>query len=223
MFRSASAEGAQLSRDAGDLYTLEIWLMNQGFAALTGGDRDDPGPLLTEALTIADRIDDRVAQFYLVGALGCHAAASGDPRLAAVLLGASESLRAETGAQINPILAPLLPRAAAAASTALGPSTFETQFTEGTQHTRDAAIRLALGEPTHPPLGPPDDRPTPLSQREAEIARLVAAGLTNRQIGTRLFISERTVENHVRNIMNKTGFNSRTQIASWIAAPDQTA
>ena len=108
---------------------------------------------------------------------------------------------------------------AAAASSALGQSTFEAQFTAGTQHTRDAAIRLALGEPTHPPLGPPDDRPTPLSQREAEIARLVADGLTNKQIGTRLFISERTVENHVRNIMNKTGFNSRTQIAGLDRGP----
>ena len=223
VFRSASAEGAQLSRDAGDLYTLEIWLMNQGFAALTARDRDDPGPLLTEALTIADRIDDRVAQFYLVGALGCHAAASGEPRLAAALLGACESLRAETGAQINPILAPLLPRATSAASSALGQSTFEAQFTAGTQHTRDAAIRLALGEPTHRPVGPHHDRQTPLSQREGEIAGLVAAGLTNKQIGTRLFISERTVENHVRSIMNKLGFHSRTQIATWITATDQTA
>ena len=197
--------------------------MNQGFAALTAGDRDDPGPLLTEALTIADRIDDRVAQFYLVGALGCHAAASGEPRLAAALLGACEGLRAETGAQINPILAPLLPRATAAASSALDRSTFEAQFTAGTQHTRDAAIRLALGEPTHRPLGPHHDRQTPLSQREVEIAGLVAAGLTNKQIGTRVFISERTVENHVRSIMNKLGFHSRTQIAGWITATDQPA
>jgi len=45
---------------------------------------------------------------------------------------------------------------------------------------------------------------------------LISQGLTNRQIGSRLFISERTVENHVRNIMDKLGFTSRTQIAAWV-------
>ena len=42
-----------------------------------------------------------------------------------------------------------------------------------------------------------------------------------KEIGARLFISERTVESHIRNIMNKLGFNSRAQIAGWIAAPDR--
>ena len=48
----------------------------------------------------------------------------------------------------------------------------------------------------------------------------MADGLTNKEIGAQLFISERTVESHVRNIMNKLGFSSRAQIAGWIAAPD---
>jgi len=46
----------------------------------------------------------------------------------------------------------------------------------------------------------------------------VADGLTNKQIGARLFISERTVDSHVRSILNKLGFSSRTQIAAWLAA-----
>jgi DNA-binding NarL/FixJ family response regulator len=50
------------------------------------------------------------------------------------------------------------------------------------------------------------------------VAALVAEGLTNKQIGTRLFISERTVGTHVRNIMDKLGFDSRAQIASWMAS-----
>jgi len=52
------------------------------------------------------------------------------------------------------------------------------------------------------------------------VARLVGAGLTNKEIGARLFISQRTVETHVRNILDKLGFSSRAQIAGWIAAPD---
>jgi DNA-binding NarL/FixJ family response regulator len=59
-----------------------------------------------------------------------------------------------------------------------------------------------------------------LRQREADVARLVADGLSNKEIGGRLFISERTVESHVRSIMNKLGFNSRAQIAGWVTAPD---
>ena len=53
------------------------------------------------------------------------------------------------------------------------------------------------------------------------MARLVAEGLTNKEIGSRLFISERTVDSHVRSILNKLGFSSRAQIAAWMAAPDQ--
>jgi DNA-binding NarL/FixJ family response regulator len=59
-----------------------------------------------------------------------------------------------------------------------------------------------------------------LANREADVARLIADGLTNRQIGARLFISERTVDSHVRNILNKLGFGSRAQIAAWVAGLD---
>jgi DNA-binding NarL/FixJ family response regulator len=45
----------------------------------------------------------------------------------------------------------------------------------------------------------------------------VAEGLSNKEIGARLFISERTVDSHVRNILNKLGFGSRAQIAGWVA------
>ena len=57
-----------------------------------------------------------------------------------------------------------------------------------------------------------------LSKRELEVARLVAAGLTNRQIAERLFIAERTAEGHVERIRDKLGFSSRAQVAAWVAA-----
>jgi len=59
--------------------------------------------------------------------------------------------------------------------------------------------------------------PTELSRREREVAGLVAEGLSNRQIAERLFISERTAEGHVEQILNKLGFDKRTQIAAWFA------
>lgn len=43
----------------------------------------------------------------------------------------------------------------------------------------------------------------------------LAQGLSNRAIAQRLFISERTADTHVQHILNKLGFNSRTQIAAW--------
>ena len=56
-----------------------------------------------------------------------------------------------------------------------------------------------------------------LTRREREVAILVAQGLTNREIATRLFISERTAESHVEQIRGKLGFHSRVQIANWVA------
>ncbi|MGH9211864.1 MAG: ATP-binding protein [Acidimicrobiales bacterium] len=57
--------------------------------------------------------------------------------------------------------------------------------------------------------------PAALSPREAEVAKLVAEGLTNRQIAERLIISERTAQNHVQHILTKLGFSTRSQIAAW--------
>jgi len=64
---------------------------------------------------------------------------------------------------------------------------------------------------------PRSERPLPdgLSPREVEILRLVAGGLSNREIGTRLSISEHTAANHVRSILRKTGCGNRTQAASY--------
>ncbi|TNC24136.1 hypothetical protein FG385_18935 [Amycolatopsis alkalitolerans] len=61
------------------------------------------------------------------------------------------------------------------------------------------------------------EAPGPLTRREREIAALVAQGLTNRQIGAAVHISERTAENHVQHILTKLGFTTRAQIATWVA------
>ena len=56
-----------------------------------------------------------------------------------------------------------------------------------------------------------------LTGRQLEIARLVADDLTNRQIAARLFLSERTVETHITNMLNRLGLNSRVQLSRWLA------
>ncbi len=56
---------------------------------------------------------------------------------------------------------------------------------------------------------------SPLSPRGLEVAKLVRHGLTNKQIGETLYVSERTAENHVQHILVKLGFRNRSQIAAW--------
>jgi ATP/maltotriose-dependent transcriptional regulator MalT len=64
----------------------------------------------------------------------------------------------------------------------------------------------------------------PLSAREEEVLQLVAAGLRNREIATRLFISHKTVKTHLQNIYSKLGVRSRTQAAVWASSrPQATA
>jgi len=151
----------------------------------------------------------------VLDALGCLAARSGDARTAARLLGASESVRAGAGANLIGFLAPVVAEARDRTIAKLGASRFEAEFEAGRRLRREDAIALALEEPA--PASKPTE-PGPLGKREADVARLVAEGMSNRQIGAKLFISERTVDSHVRNILNKLGFNSRAQIAAWMAA-----
>ncbi len=67
-----------------------------------------------------------------------------------------------------------------------------------------------IQRPTELPMSP-----EPLSEREVEVLRLVAQGLSNQEIAHRLCISERTVRNHVGNILNKLHLANRTQAALY--------
>ena len=57
-----------------------------------------------------------------------------------------------------------------------------------------------------------------LSPRETEVATLIAQGEANRTIATQLFLSERTVEQHVRSILRKLGLPNRAAVAAWVAS-----
>lgn len=62
---------------------------------------------------------------------------------------------------------------------------------------------------------PPDRLIEPLSEREADVLRLLAQGLTNKDIAQTLILSVRTVEAHLRSVYGKLGVRSRTEAALW--------
>ena len=220
--RAVSTEGVRLSREAGDLYQVEATLGNLGMVGLLAGDLETAKSRFVEALRVARQIDNRLGQYWRLAGLGWHAANSGQMRLAARLLGAAEAVATGAGAGIMGPAVPLLAEAKESAIGALGAAKFEAEFAAGKHMSRDMAVRLALGEATQDELGTGDAvAPGLLPKRQTEVAQLIAEGLTNRQIGARLFISEATVATHVRGIMNKLGFNSRAQIATWMASSKQ--
>jgi non-specific serine/threonine protein kinase len=55
-----------------------------------------------------------------------------------------------------------------------------------------------------------------LTERERQVAVLIAQGQSNRDIAETLVISYRTVETHIANILFKLGFTARSQVAAWV-------
>jgi DNA-binding CsgD family transcriptional regulator len=88
-------------------------------------------------------------------------------------------------------------------------------------HAGDAAsvvrpILEFLGEAANQPLTALSGRdPSPLTARQSQVAALIAEGLTNRQIGERLGIEERSAEGHVERIRQRLGVASRVNVAAW--------
>ena len=73
--------------------------------------------------------------------------------------------------------------------------------------TRSAAVVRALA------AGRADAESPALTEREREVVRLIAEGLTNREIGQAIFVSESTVKFHVRNVMRKLDVHHRAEVA----------
>jgi predicted ATPase/DNA-binding CsgD family transcriptional regulator len=213
------SEWAPRMRDRGDLRSLGYLLECYGFSLLQGARPDGALPLLEEAMAIERRLENRDNILYVLNGLACHAAMVGRPQRAARLLGAAESLQAEAGVRLMRHMEPLLGQARATISAALGAPAFESERQAGTRMEKDEAIAYALEEKGADRRAAPPARTgtMPLSRREREVAGLVSEGLSNREIASRLFLSERTIETHVSNILDHLAVNSRVEIASWVA------
>ncbi len=201
-----------------------------GMAAVLLDDAEVAGAVFTALLpTALHYTGDGSGAFYShgsnAGVLGTLALTAGRVDDAVRLLHDGIAMNARIGARpaaagARLVLAQaLLARSSAAPHDKQGTysdlSTAQTLVTEATAELRrlDMPGPLARAQVLQKDLAAAS---TPvLSPRETEIAALVAQSLSNRTIAERLFLSERTVESHIRNILNKLGFASRTEIAVW--------
>ena len=161
-------------------------------------------------------VGDRwVIQIGLGGFIGL-AAKTGRPRLALRLAGAADAYRDVNEFSLPEPIAEMVDRWLAPARAQAGRAADRLRA-DGRRLSPEEAVGLVLAnEPDDASrLGPRRGSSSALTRREAEVAALVARGLTNRDIAAQLFLSVRTVEVHVDHVLTKLGFRTRTQLAAW--------
>jgi len=215
-------EALTLYRELGDRYGIAWSLHYLGLAVHAQGDRERATALFQESLTLRREIDDAEGLAGSLEALAAVTAARGQLARGARLLAAAGTVRQTTGTPV-----PLTERAGhertlSRVCDGLGAEAFAAAWAEGQAMSLPDAVAYALAteEPSAPPTRAPV-RPVSaplvggLSRREIDVAILVAQGCTNREVAEHLVISEWTVDTHVRHILTKLNFRSRTQVAAW--------
>jgi non-specific serine/threonine protein kinase len=183
-----------------------------GYPLLNRGDVPAARAALAEGIPLAANVGDR--WFVQIGLGACIGLAvrTGRPRLALRLAGAADAYRDTNEFSLPVPIAEIIDRWLAPARASAGPAAGRL-IAEGRRLAPEEAVELALRSEPGEARGP-GPRQT-LTPREAEVATLVARGLTNREIAAQLFLSVRTVEVHVDHILSKLGYHTRTQLAAW--------
>jgi predicted ATPase/DNA-binding CsgD family transcriptional regulator len=193
-----------------------LWAL--GLATWLLGDNDRAEQLQRAALKTKRDVGDQVGTALCLDALAWIAATRGQAAAAAGLLGAAVAAWDMIPATLPGPLAAHREAAVTRTRAALGEASFTAHFARAQVMPTAPAVALALREP--PPTAtarPPSTAPAHLTQRERDVAALIAKGLSNRQVAAQMIISVRTAESHVQHIMAKLGFNTRSQIAVWAA------
>jgi predicted ATPase/DNA-binding CsgD family transcriptional regulator len=223
--KALGMESIALSREIGDKWRVARVVGWVGLAAVWSGHEHDLAEgLLKEALALDWELGSWAYGAYCLEAFAGVAEARGQVARAARLWGAAEAVRTNIGAPLPLEVRLLYESSVAAARSQLGEAAWEEAFAEGMAMSAGEAAEYALSEEVAPaapesaPSGVETDEPLTtehLSAREREVAAMVAQGMSNRQIAQELYLSERTIENHVSKILRKLGRSSRTEIAAW--------
>jgi non-specific serine/threonine protein kinase len=163
-----------------------------------------------EALTLASALKQPFGIAYSLEVAAEIASAQGDALRAVHLFSAAHALRASIGIPLPPSLQAMREREMLSLRVQLGEGSFAEQWAHGQSLPRDQARTEAedvLTAQAHPPSSA--IYPARLSQREVEVLRLVATGLTDAQVAERLVLSTRTVSTHLRSIYSKLEVTSR--------------
>ncbi|CAA9527698.1 MAG: hypothetical protein AVDCRST_MAG73-647 [uncultured Thermomicrobiales bacterium] len=212
-------EALSLARDEGFPFVAAGTLRYLGLIHLDRGDLIRSAAAIEEALTLdrdtAD--DDREGISQSLVTLAVLAAAAGLPAASARLRGAADGLREQIA--LGPYLLPerlAFDHARDAALAALGEPAFAAAWTEGRNRTieqSEADIAAVLAAARSCPVAANAADPaygTGITPRELEVLGLIAEGRSNREIAGALFVSPRTVDNHVTNLLAKLDVKSRT-------------
>jgi DNA-binding CsgD family transcriptional regulator len=181
---------------------------------------------LKESLTLNREIGSWEFFAYSLEGFAGLAGAKAQGGRAARLWGAAEALRKTIGDPLSIEGRLYFERSMVAARAQLGEAAWEAAFAEGRAMDLEEAVEYALSEDdssmiasrTPEQASTTAPHPSALTRREREVAKLVARSLTNRQIAEGLVLSERTVENHVSNILKKLKLSSRSEVAAWVEA-----
>jgi predicted ATPase/DNA-binding CsgD family transcriptional regulator len=182
-----------------------LWLL--GLVTSKQGDHLAAERLIEQALAVQEELHDGAGLALCVEALAWIAAFQGEADRCARLLGAARRAWRSVSSQIEGPLRAEHDAAVRIALTRLGHQRYVRLEREGFEH--------AL--PGYRQVGPAGSGGAhPLTDRELEIARLVAGGLSNREIAVSLNVSKRTVDSHLDHIFAKVGVRGRVELTNWV-------
>lgn len=212
-------EGLAIFRELQATHGVAYLLANLGDIARAQGRPQQALDYLLEALKLFDELGYDEALLGVIGSLAALDACYGRPERAAQLFAAEARLRDEIGIALVPTVRADYDQALAAARTRLPEDAFVAAWARGASMTLDELSALAASLDLTP------DEPSGaalegLSQREMDVARLVARGLTNREIAAQLGLAVRTIDTHVGNILRKLRLASRQEIAAHLTRDD---
>ncbi|HET7486673.1 MAG TPA: LuxR C-terminal-related transcriptional regulator [Acidimicrobiales bacterium] len=168
------------------------------------------------AVGLLHELGDRFYLIFAVEDLARALAGGRRPETAARLLGAADAIRRSTGAPISPGARREYDATVAQLEEALGAEAFRRARSEGAARSIDELLREAMTPPA-----PAADRAAlagpggALTRRELEVARLMAAGRSNKEIAAALVIAVGTAGIHVEHILRKLDLRSRHQVGDW--------